>query len=273
MYKKILAAVNEFTNSETAARYAIALAKACPAHLSLVFVSEEGASNEALRRAESALKRLFLEAESEGVDVESIVEKGDPLNKITGRVNGQGIDIVFAATRREDVAKRFFIKSHARELMLKLPCPVVLTRVVRMGRVAPRRILFPVRGGAAGLAERAYFVTKLAETFGSHVTLFHMPEPARLFSGKGPVPGHAGPALPKEIERVVEYLAQYGISHEKKTAKGSVAWSITAEAAARRTDLIVMGASQRSLLKSFVKGNPVEDVLRSTPCNLMIFRP
>ena len=54
---------------------------------------------------------------------------------------------------------------------------------------------------------------------------------------------------------------------------GAVGKSITIEGAAKRHDLIVMGASQRSLWASFLKGNPVEDVLRQTPCDLIILNP
>ncbi|HDH02033.1 MAG TPA: hypothetical protein ENH17_02765 [Nitrospirae bacterium] len=49
--------------------------------------------------------------------------------------------------------------------------------------------------------------------------------------------------------------------------------SITIEAASKRHDLIIMGASERSLPASILKGNPVEDVLRETPCNLIILKP
>jgi len=45
------------------------------------------------------------------------------------------------------------------------------------------------------------------------------------------------------------------------------------EAALHRSDLIVMGASERSLVQSLIWGNPVEKVLRETPCNLIIFLP
>ncbi|MBE0427083.1 MAG: universal stress protein [Nitrospirae bacterium] len=41
MYKRILGAVNEFSNSTIAARYAIALAKSCQAKLSLVYAAED----------------------------------------------------------------------------------------------------------------------------------------------------------------------------------------------------------------------------------------
>jgi nucleotide-binding universal stress UspA family protein len=35
----------------------------------------------------------------------------------------------------------------------------------------------------------------------------------------------------------------------------------------------VMGASERGLVRSMIGGNPVEAVLRETPCNLMILKP
>ncbi|MEW6214890.1 MAG: universal stress protein [Nitrospirota bacterium] len=275
MYKKILAAVNEFTNSEIAARYAIALAKSCQARLSLVFIAEEGINKDIFKHAESALERLFIEAEEDGIDVESITEKGNPLQKIHDIVRKDSIDIVFVATRREDVTKRFFVKTHAREFMIKLPCSVTMVRVVRMGKVHPKNILVPLRGYMTNLEERAYFVAKLAQGFDSAVTLFHSSMPITSFF-HGEI--HLKPAqrekhIPKDVEEFKEYLDRYEITHEKRTGYGAISRAITIEAAHKRNDLIVMGASERSLLRSIISGNPVEDVLRETPCNLIILRP
>lgn len=273
MYKKILAAVNEFTNSEIAARYAIALAKFCRARLSLVFIAEEGINRDVFRHAESALERLFIEAEEHGIEVESITEKGDPLKKMSEMVKENNIDIAFTATRREDVSKRFFVRTHAREFIVKLPCSVAMVRVVRMGRVHPKNILVPLRGYMTNLEERAYFIAKLAQGFDSAVTLFHSPMPITSFF-HGEI--HLKPAqrhIPKDIEKFTEYLNRYTVPHEKRTGYGRIARAITIEAAHRRNDLIVMGGSERSLLRSIISGNPVEDVLRETPCNLIILRP
>jgi nucleotide-binding universal stress UspA family protein len=71
----------------------------------------------------------------------------------------------------------------------------------------------------------------------------------------------------------MEYLRKYEIALEGSLLPGSIAKSITVEAASKRHDLIIMGASERSLLSSFLKGNPVEDVLRETPCDLIILKP
>ena len=275
MYKKILAAVNEFTNSEIAARYAITIAKACRSNLSLVFVAEDKISRDVFKHAESALDRLFMEAKDDGVEVESITERGNPLKKIQDIVKEKTIDIVFTATRREDVQKRFFLKTLAREFMVKLPCSVAMVRVVRMARASPKNILVPLRGHITHLDERSCFVARLAQAFHSSVTLFHLARPiTSFFHGETLLkPAQIEKSIPKDIEKFTGCLKRYEITHEKRTAQGSVSRLITIEAAHRRNDLIVMGASERSLLKSIISGNPVEDVLRETPCNLIVLRP
>jgi len=275
MYKKILAAVNEFTNSEIAARYAIALAKSCQAKLSFVFVAEENRDKEVSRHAEAALERLFIEAEKQDIEAESITERGDPFRKIRDVINQKKIDLVFTATRREDIQKRFFLKTLARELMMKLPCSVAMVRVVRMGRLIPKNILVPVRDHMTHIEERSCFVAKLAQAFGSTVTLFHLSEPlTSYFHGEIHLPSSKREEhISKDMGKFTEFLRRYEIYHEKRTRYGNIAREITIEAAHKRNDLIVMGASERSLFRSVASGNPVETVLRETPCNLIILRP
>ncbi len=111
------------------------------------FVSKDPVDKDTIKKAESAIERLFIEAQQGGVDVESLVLHGDPVDKIIEHAIGQNVDIVFAASRHVDVHKRFFVKTVSRELMLKLPCASAVVRVTRMGRIAPRNILLPLRGG------------------------------------------------------------------------------------------------------------------------------
>jgi len=275
MYKKVLAAVNEFTNSEITARYAMALAKSCKAALSLVFVAEVKLDREAFRQAESAMERLFIEAEKYHLEVKSIIEKGNPLKKISDIVNENDIEIAFTSTRREDVSKRFFVRTLTRELMIKLPCSVAMVRVVHLGKIHPKNILVPLRGHMTHHEERACFVAKLAEAFNAQVTLFHQHSPTTSFlHGEKPLkPAEREEYIPKDIEEFTRCLKRYDIGHEKRSGYGAISRAITIEAAHRRNDLIVMGASERSLFRSITSGNPVEEVLRETPCNLIILRP
>ena len=275
MYRNILATVNEFTNSEISARYAIALARSCRAELTFLFVSKDALDANALRHAEAALGRLFSEAEASGVAARSVLESGDPVEKITGWVKNNEVDITFAGTRREDVERRFFVTALARELMLKLPCSVAMVRAVHLGKTHPRHILVPLGGRARDIEERTFFAAKLAEAFGSKVTLIHMPKPmSRFLHGEVRLkPAERDGLIPGDISEYVSTLNRYDVPHDKATAHGHVGRTINIEAAVRRNDLIVMGASQRSLLSRLVRGNPVEDVLRDTPCNLIVFRP
>jgi len=275
MYKTILAAINESTNAEITARYAIALAKSCGAMLSLVFVADDRLDREAFRQAESAIERLFVEAEKNSVEVRSIIEKGDPLKKIRDIVLQNNIELAFVSTRREDVSKRFFAKTLARELMIKLPCSVAMVRIVHMGKIHPRNILVPLRGHVTHQEERACFVAKLAEAFEAQLTRFHQHRPiTSFFRGEIPLkPPDRENNIPKDIEEFIMYLKRYRIAHERRSSYGTLSRAITIEAAQRRNDLIVMGANERSLFRSIIGGNPVEEVLRETPCNLIILKP
>jgi nucleotide-binding universal stress UspA family protein len=275
MYKKILMAVNEFTNSEVAARYALALAKACRSRLFLVFAAEEVIGQNAFRHAEEALVRLFAAAERMGIEVESSTVKGAPFKTISGVVREHGIDLVFTATRREDIQKRLFLRTHAREFMIKLPCSVAMVRVVEMGRTHPRNILVPLKGHLSQVEERAYFTAKLAQGFNARATILNLPGPITGLFQSWEQERNSGPEkdTTKGVEDFISHLEQYKVQHERRTVQGSVARSITTEAAFRKNDLIIMGASERGLFKSLLSGNPVEDVLRETPCNLIVFRP
>ncbi|MBM4128532.1 MAG: universal stress protein, partial [Nitrospira sp.] len=177
MYKKILATVNEHLNSEISSRYALNLARACNAKLYICFIAEKGLSRSSLERAEDAMKRLFIRSKEMEIQVEAITETGETVEEIEKIVRHEGIQIVFAATRREDIERRFYAGTISRSLSLKLPCSVALVRVVHMGRIHPRNILVPLKGRIDHIKERAYFTAKMAEGFGAKVFVFHATKP------------------------------------------------------------------------------------------------
>jgi nucleotide-binding universal stress UspA family protein len=275
MYTKVLAAVNEHLNSEISARYALNLARVCGAKLYICFVPEKGASRSSFDRAEEAMRRLFIEAERRDIQAEITTRTGDPVREIEKIVRHEKIDIVFASTRREDVERRFYAGTVARSLSLHLPCSVAMVRVVHMGRIDPNKIFLPLKARIHHIKERAYFTAKMAESFESKVFVFHAAKPIMtFFHGEiDLLPVEWGKRLPKDISDFMGYLKRYKIDFEGKLLPGAVGRSIALEATSKRQDLIIMGASERSLLSTFLKGNPVENVLRDTPCNLIILKP
>jgi len=274
LYKRVLAAVNEFSNSEVAATYAITFAGVCGARLTL-YHADDGKGREAMSHAEASLERLFRLASEAGLDVERVVEEGSPLEKIPRRVAADGTDIVFIACRREDVSRPFFVKTLPRELMLALPCSVALARVVKFGKPSPRHILAPIRGYLSDLDKRAFFVAALARGYGSDLTLFHMQKPlASFLHGET----HLAPAqrekrLPEDVRGYVAAVEAQGVTPLIRTARISGPLPVVTESALHRSDLVVMGASQRGLLKALVSESPVEQALKDTVCNLLVFKP
>ena len=275
MYKKILVAINEHLNSEVTGRCALHLSKSCRAKFYTCFITEKGVPEESITRAQEAMMRLLVEAEKLEVRVESLTRTGEAVQEIDALVRHEGIDIVFAATRREDLERRFYTGTVARRLSLKLPCSVALMRVVYSGRVHPRKILVPLKATIDHIAERARFAGFLAKAFGSKIFVFHTPKPVEKFlhGELHLTPPEWEKKISPDIARFLNYLQRQDIEHEGRLLPGRTARNITLEAFAKRHDLIIMGASERSLWASLLQGNPVEEVLREAPCDLIILKP
>lgn len=274
MYRKVLAAVNEYLNSEVSARYALQLARKAKARIYFCSIAENGLSDKAFQAAEEAIKRLSLRAKELDVQSDCVLETGNAVKQIRKVVLSEGIDLVFAATRREDVKKRFYARTISRRLSLGLPCSVALVRVVHMGRIHPKTILVPLKERMDHITEQARFTALMASAFDSRIHLFHTTKPLkRFFHGEVHLtPKEWEARLPAHITTYIEQLDQYDVTYEKKLIPGIVGRTITIEAAARKHDLIIMGASERSLLSSFLRENPVERVLRETTCNMIILK-
>lgn len=274
MYSRILATVNEHLTSEIAGLYSLHIAKVSNAHLYLTYIAEKGTSEEELKKAEDAVKKLFRMAEKNGIRVEAIFDTGDFKKKISELIQRKRIDILFASTSRGGKAGRYNLGSSAKAL-LGLPVSVCLIRVVHFGRLAPRKVLIPLKSEIDHIDERAYFSALLSRAFDSEIHLFHITRPvSRFFHGEIYLtPFELEKNLSRDMLLFIERLREYGITFERKLSHGSPSRDITIEAASRRFDLIVMGASTRGFLGSLLEKSPLEYVMQKTPCNLLIFKP
>ncbi len=276
MYRTIVAAINEHVNSEIAGRYAKQLAHAAGARLLLCSVRQRDQTKRSFELAQEASRRLQHRARELGVEAECLFSEGDPVGRIAALVRAERADLLFVATRREDVQRRFYAgRTVARRLLHGLSCAVAVVRVVHLGRTQPTEILVPLKARIDRIPERAEFAALLAKSFSAHTHLFHVTRPlGKFFHGeKHLTPVEWEERLPADISRFVNHLDGYGVAHDKHIAPGKTGRSIAIEAASRRRDLIVMGASERNLLENVLRGAPVEELLRETPCNLIIFKP
>jgi nucleotide-binding universal stress UspA family protein len=276
MYRKILAAINEHVNSEIAARYALYFAKQANARICFCTIGENSIAGDDFRTAKDAVKRLSVRARELGVPSDCILTTGDPpaeLGKISAAEN---IDLVFIATQSEDVQQHFYARrTMAKRLLLSLPCSVALVRVVHMGRIHPHEILVPLKVHINHISDRAEFAAMMAKAFGARIHLFHVAKPVKKFF-RGEI--HLTPAewaakTPPDISSFIGHIDSHNVEYEKRLVAGHTGRTIAIEAAERRCDLIIMGASERGTIAVGLEGNPVEEVLRETPCNLILFKP
>jgi nucleotide-binding universal stress UspA family protein len=269
MYHHILAAVDGSLNAHAAARYAIALAQACAANLLVAgVITPQTTARDEGAMAQSA-GGLVSEAEASGVSAHLLIEPGEVIKTLDLLVRTHHIDLVMTASRREDAEHRYFLRSVPQRLMDALSSSLVIVRVRHLGILAhPHDILVPIIGGSWNNAERIFLVSRLAAHFHARVIVFHTLE-------QSPRRGRAVPheVGAKRVRGFVEHLRNAGVApHVRIVSSPFVGETIMQEAARHRHDLIVMGASRRSLFAQWRRGNPVEEVMRRTPCDLFVCR-
>ncbi len=138
MYKKVLAEIDETITSEASARYALKFAKLNNASIYLCFIYKKEAKFE---KASTILKRLFLEAEKNNLKTECIIKKGERLKELKAIILKEEIDIAFLPS--EDFKRAS-----------KLPCSVAIIKIINMGKISPKRILFILKGKLDYLKEK-----------------------------------------------------------------------------------------------------------------------
>lgn len=268
MVRQILTMVDESFAAETSARYGLALAKAGGAELELLVVVGDDAAA-AITRAEESLVRLFRQAHALGVKVRSVMEVGDPVRVLREHVRREGISMAVVPATSTQVARR---------LLKELPCAVLLVRVVHPGRMAsPSEILVPVYPGefeGGGLEEAAEILASLGGYWQARIVVFQFRRPVSQLFERKLFGGDVGEQEGTKLHRFVEALARHGRSPGTRIASGRhIGAGITAEAAARRHDLIFLGIKgPRRFIRRFRAGT-VEHLMRTTPCDLMLFRP
>lgn len=266
--QKILMSVDGSFAAEAGARYALALAKACWAELDLLYVAEGQSAGE-MKRAEESLLRVLRQAHAFGLKARSVTEVGDPVGVMREYVAREGITLAMASVTGPEVA---------RHLLREVPCAMLLVRVVHPGRMAsPHEILVPVYGGefeGGGLEAAVDLLANLGEFWHARIVLFQLRQPlTRLFNRRG-FDQETTEQAERMLHPFIVALSRRGLAPGTRVSWGGRHGpGITAEAAARRHDLIFLGTQgPKSVLQRLRRGT-VDHVVRKSPCDLMLFRP
>ncbi len=257
-YSKIFTVVNENTASTVSARYAISLAIACKAELVLYAAHENGINETVLHHINRHLDHLYTVAFELGISVTRITENGNISNLLPERVEAEKADLVFyPLTPPEEYGQS---KQTVHHLLKGVKTDLAIMRVISLAKPHPRHILVPFGKFISDREHRLMFITDLAKSFHAQVTLFHL---SKEVEKKG---------MPDDITRFRSQLQKLDVEVLERTGKGHIGKGINVEAITRHNDLIVIGASERGMLRRLLSGNPAEDVMKRPPCNVILFR-
>lgn len=259
-YRKIVAVVSEHTTSTVSAHYAISLAEACKAELLLYAVHAEGSSEALIRQTDRHMAQLFTLAFERDIPVTRISEIGQLSRLLPRRVQAEQADLVwYPLAPHEQYGDR--LQNHTvHRLLRSIKTDLAIMRTIALARPHPRHILVPLRHVSNDRGHRLRFLSELAHSFHAQITLFH------LYADRSPK------QLPDAIRRFRTQLQQQQITVLERSGKGTIAKAIMVEAVSHHHDLIVLGASERGLLRRLLFGNPAGDVMHQPPCNTILFR-
>ena len=285
-FKKILVAVDGSFHAGIAARYAFAFAGTFNAKLFVTAVITKEMDEHEEKAIAAAVAKVLDEAtdippnrpqdiaSNRPIDIEGVLLKGDVIKAIDKFVRDNKIDLVIAATRGPHRDRRFFVRSVSSGLMSRLPCSVIGIKVTHPGRsIRPKKVLVPVIGDGYHDQERADIAEALHGTFTSRISVFHVVELAAL-TIKRLDPQKKEQLISSAEKRLASFMDELnrrGIEAGRKIVLGRNAREeIISEASHHKYDLIIVGATTRNIVKRVVSGNPVEEILRDTPCDVML---
>jgi len=259
-YRKIITVVNEHTVSTVTGRYAISLAVSCRAELVLYAAHEEGSNGTLLRHLESHLDQLHTDASKLGIPVTRITEIGDIGSLLPKRVLAERADLVMFPLLPFKRYGAYLARLTVHRLLRTIKSDLAIMRVITMAKPYPGHILMPLGGIVGDNGRRLMFISGLAKSFNSQVTLYHL-------AAKGEADG-----MPDDIIRFGKQLQHQQVKVLERHGEGDIGKAIVLEAVTRHSDLIVLGASGRGMLHKLVFGNPASELMHQPPCNSILFR-
>lgn len=237
MYKKILVEIDESITSEALAQYGLKFSKIFKASFYLFYLYEKEKKN---IKGEETLKKLLLEAEKNMLKAQSIIKEGERFKELEKIIKKEQIDLAFLPLNN--------IKQ-----ISKLPCSVAMVKIINMGKLSPKRILIFLKGKMSYLKEITFFIQNFSKIF--HATLYI------YYFGKD-----------EKIEKLFTILKEHGLKFESKIFPKFSLKTLTFQALSKRIDLLIMAEKRDKFFEIFT-ANPITELLKNPPCNLIIFKP
>ncbi len=269
MYLKILVAVNESFNSELASHHAIAIAASGNSELVVLAVDAGEVNPENLS---SSVNRIVNHAKKYGVNARGIVRKGELIKTILATVYAEHADLLVTATRHSDY--RLFVRSTAQELMKKASCSVIAVKPAGIA-LKGKSLLLPIeRRQYVPIDEQIMLTAGLAKFYNFSVEILNVIEQRQWYEIPWEILHKIRTHGEESLMPILNAIKEQGIEAEVRavvTEKSKDA--ILKEVAIGKHSILLIAASRVNILKHVVEGNPMEQILSGSLCDVLIWRP
>jgi nucleotide-binding universal stress UspA family protein len=291
---EILVPVDFSARSRQAVQVSVRLAEEFEAGLHLLYVSEPpsllpGAdladssrhSDQATRKGQLALQDLAKREIPSSIGATLSVRRGKASYAIVTTAAKLVIDLIVISTHGHSGGRRLLLGSTAEQVIRHGPCPVLVLRRRRLGRLIRgqglmkeiRRVLVPVDFSDASRQALRY-AAAFARRMDARLILLHVIAPTSL-------PGRLGSERAKlellqrakaGLEDLAKEVAGPGLVTSTRVVAGRVFERIVRMAGEVEPDIIIIGTHGAGGVKRLLIGSTAENVVRHAPCPVLIVR-
>lgn len=264
MYKRIVMIVDSGIEAEFVASYARLIAHASTAKFFLVPASQDPGVRDNLQAIRS-------KAEAEGLETEELAVQGDFLRAVNYLVRDKQLDLILI-TLKGEWDGRFFIGTQAQRLMKHAQASVLGVRIVKARPITHhRKLLVPVSNRDYHFTERLFLIDALARTLQLKLSLF------RCIRSRG------RPFDKSEMELLFKETKEYFAPFKAELAGRDMPTDVRIRVCENATDgildetmsghfdLLFVRALRRNIAKELLGGNEMEELIRRTPANLILW--
>ena len=230
----------------------------------------------ALRAAEEELPKWSQSVTAAGVEVETLVERGYPVQRILARAATLPADLVVLGTHGRSGFERVILGSVTEKVLRKALCPVMAVppAAVSAGKLPYTRLLCPVDFSDSSEAALR-FACSLAEEADARLTIVHVFD---WEPGDDPILARFDTAeffevverqSRERLDRLVPEEARVWCQPETVMARGKPYREILALADAKQADLIVLGVRGRNPIDLALFGSTANQVVRRARCPVL----
>lgn len=259
------------------AHYAVRFAASSPERaLRLVHVHDGACA------VRARIERIEAECKVSGVglEVELVDRRGHSVaDLVSARAGDSARDMIVAGTRQRAREQAFLARTVTADVFRRAACGVVALRVVHPGTLGhPERVLLPLAGHPRGAAGALPLLRYLGAGLHHLHVLFVRGVSGFRHRTIGAPAAERLLAQGRQFVRAVEAELRAELADRSFSMDSSVVVSddvpkeILVHAGRLRSRLICLGATERSLPRRMVYGNPIEQVLRQAPCDVAVVR-